>query len=170
VRHRKYRSRRGQALVELALVLPLLFVLIINVFNFAGLFYAWITVANAARAGAQYMVMSDTWIKGLAPPSVSQVSAIVTNDLISLPNRSSAVVKVCINISGTTTCNPSGTTTITTDPESSYYNSTAVDVTYTYVPFVSFWSFSNLGIRLTLPTTTIHRRVTMRCAGGCTVS
>ena len=163
------RCCQGSALVELALVLPLLFLLIINVVNFGGAFYASITVANAARAGAQYMVMGNAWIFGLSPPSASQVTTVVTNDLLSLPNRTSAVIKVCINVSGTTTCNPSGGS-ISGDPEPSFYNSTSVDVTYTYQPFVRFWDFSNLGIHLTLPTTTIHRQVVMRCAGGCTVS
>jgi hypothetical protein len=167
---KRRRTRSGQALIEFALILPLLFLLIVNVVNFGGFFYAWITVSNAARAGAQYMVMSDTWISGLTPPSASQVSTLVTTDLLSLPNRASAQVKVCINISGTTACNPSGGSGPPNDPESSFYNSTSVDVTYTYQPFVSFWDFSRLGIHLTLPATTIHRRVVMRCAGGCTVS
>ena len=49
---------RGQSLVELALILPLLFLLIVNVVNFGGVFFAWIAVADAARTGAQY------WITG----------------------------------------------------------------------------------------------------------
>ncbi len=41
------RSRgAGQSLVEFALVLPLLFLLIVNAINFGGFFYAWITVAG----------------------------------------------------------------------------------------------------------------------------
>ena len=155
---------KGQALIEFALVVPLLFLLIINVVNFAGMLYAWVTVSNAARTGVQYMVMSDTWIFGLAPPTPAQVTAQVTNDLSSLPNRASAVVNVCINISGTVT--PAGCGT-PSDPEPSNYNSASVDVTYTYLPFVSAWSFPKLGIFLTLPPTTIHRKAVMRCVGGC---
>jgi hypothetical protein len=128
--------------------------------------YAWVAVANAARTGAQYMVMSDTWIFGMSPPTPAQVVTQVTNDLASLPNRASAQVKVCMNVSGTTTCTPSGGTT-PTDPESANYNSTSVDVTYTYQPFVPFWNFPRLGIFLTLPPTAIHRKVVMRCVGGC---
>src|ERR1041385_260453 len=89
---------KGQAMIEFALVLPLLFLLIINVVNFAGMLYAWVAVANAARTGAQYMVMSDTWIFGLAPPTPAQVVTQVTNDLASLPNRASTQVKVCMNV------------------------------------------------------------------------
>ncbi len=47
-------SEKGQALIEYALILPFIFLLIINLVNFGGFFFAWITVANAARAGADY--------------------------------------------------------------------------------------------------------------------
>jgi TadE-like protein len=163
------KGREGQAMIEFALVVPLLFLLIINVVNFAGMLYAWVTVANAARTGVQYMVMSDTWIFGLSPPTPAQVSTQVTNDLSSLPNRASAVVQVCMNVGGTSTCTPSGGS-VPSDPEPANYNSTSVDVTYTYQPFVSVWSFPKLGIFLTLPPTTIHRKVVMRCVGGCIAS
>lgn len=44
----------GQALVELALVLPVLFLLLIGAAEFGRLAYAAIEVANAARAGVAY--------------------------------------------------------------------------------------------------------------------
>lgn len=47
-------GQRGQALVELALVIPLFFLLIIGAAEFGRLAYAAIEVANAARAGAAY--------------------------------------------------------------------------------------------------------------------
>lgn len=52
----KYRRRhaRGQSVVELALVLPLIALLLVAVCDFARLFYASIGVADAARAGVQY--------------------------------------------------------------------------------------------------------------------
>src|SRR5689334_20712158 len=40
-------SRRGASLVELALILPLLFLLIVNAVNFGAFLHAVITVANA---------------------------------------------------------------------------------------------------------------------------
>ena len=47
------RSRsRGQALVELALVTPVLLVLLLGAVDLGRLFYARITVTNAAREGA----------------------------------------------------------------------------------------------------------------------
>jgi hypothetical protein len=49
---RPSRSEQGQALIEYALLLPLLFLLIVNTVNFGGFLFAWITVSNAARASA----------------------------------------------------------------------------------------------------------------------
>ena len=166
-RIRRRTLDRGQALIEFALVLPVLFLLVINVVNFGGMLSAWVVVANAARAGAQYMIMSDAWLFGPSAPSAAAVTAIVTNDLSSLPNRQSAQVSVCINVGGT--ASPAGCAA-PADPEAANFNSASVNVTYTYRPLIPLWSFPRLGIHLTTPPTTIHRRVVMRCAGGCIAS
>jgi Flp pilus assembly protein TadG len=163
---RKERGQQGQALIEFALVLPLLFWLIVNVVNFGGLLYAWVTVANAARAGADYWLMGSSYAHSSGKPTASQVSTIVTTDLLSLPNRSSATVTVCYNIGGTTTCSPSGGA-IPSDPvtaEAGLYVVGTVDVTYTYVPFIQNWTFSNLKIGLWLGpnNVTVHRRAAVR--------
>ena len=51
----KDRSR-GQALIEAALLLPMLLVLMLNGINFGLYIYAWVTVNDAARAAAEYAV------------------------------------------------------------------------------------------------------------------
>jgi hypothetical protein len=38
----------------------------------------------------------------------------------------------------------------------------AVDVTYTYQPFIPLWDFTALRIHATLPPTAIHRQAVMR--------
>jgi Flp pilus assembly protein TadG len=48
------KSVAGGAAVELAIVLPVLVLLAIGVSDIGRVFFAGITVANAARAGAQY--------------------------------------------------------------------------------------------------------------------
>lgn len=48
------RSSSGQSLVELALAVPVLVLLLLAAADFGRLFYVWIAVNNAARAGAQY--------------------------------------------------------------------------------------------------------------------
>jgi Flp pilus assembly protein TadG len=47
-------AESGSAIVELAVAIPILLLLAIGVGDFARIYYAAITVANAARAGAQY--------------------------------------------------------------------------------------------------------------------
>ena len=56
---RNLTNERGHSLIEFALILPLLFLLIVNVVNFGSFLYAAITVANAARAGAEYAMIAD---------------------------------------------------------------------------------------------------------------
>ena len=48
------RSRDGAALAEMAIVFPVLLLLLIGVVDYGRLYYTSITVANAARAGAEY--------------------------------------------------------------------------------------------------------------------
>jgi Flp pilus assembly protein TadG len=153
--------RYGGSLIEFGFLFPLLFLLVVNVINFGTFLYAWITVANAARAGAQYWVTGGATVFAPSTPTSTQVTALVTKDANSLPNRSSLVVQACANNNGTkvpSTC----TVTPPLDPENTRYVSATVDVTYTYVPAISLWTFSSLNIHATLPSTTIHRQVVMR--------
>lgn len=156
----------GQALIEFALLLPLLFLLIMNVVNFGAFFFAWITVANAARAGADYLIMGSATVGGPVGPTADQVTAIVTQDVSSLLNRASLQVRICTNNNGTTSCTgtaPAGDPqTPPTDPEAPLFITASVDVTYTFVPPIGAWNFPKLGIFLTLPATTIHRSAIMR--------
>lgn len=47
-------ERRGSALIEFAIVTPLLMLFVLGAAEFGRVYFAAITVANAARAGAQY--------------------------------------------------------------------------------------------------------------------
>jgi len=147
----------GQALVEFALLIPLVLLLAVNALNFGTFIFAWITVANAARDGVQYMTMSSASLNKPAPATLAQVTALVTSDISSLLNRSSLVVAICTN--NTTAAN--GCTAFS-DPEAPSYTLATVDVTYTYIPLIPLFSFPHLGISATLPTTAIHRKAVMR--------
>ena len=50
----RFGNRKGGAAVELAVVFPLLLLLIVGVVDYGRVFYTSVTVANAARAGAEY--------------------------------------------------------------------------------------------------------------------
>jgi Flp pilus assembly protein TadG len=163
------RPSDGQALIEFALLLPLLFLLIVNVINFGGMLYAWITVANAARVGAQYYITGPATVGAPARPSESAVQALVITDLKALPNALASQVCVSTSLSGTVSCNtgsaptgapPAAETAEGTPPIT--FAVAAVDVTYTYQPFIPLWDFSGLNIHATLPPTAIHRQAVMR--------
>jgi hypothetical protein len=159
---RKVSGVEGQSLTESTLILPLLFLLIVNVVNFGGFFYAWITVANSVRTGAQYAVLNSASVGSLTPATGAQISALITQDTASLPNKASVTVNVCQNNNGTITTLTGTCTGIASDPEPASYVLTAVDVTYTYQPFIPLFDFPALHIHATLPPTSIHRRAYMR--------
>jgi Flp pilus assembly protein TadG len=45
---------RGQSLVELALILPVILLIVMFALDFGRAFYSWVTVTNAARVAANY--------------------------------------------------------------------------------------------------------------------
>jgi Flp pilus assembly protein TadG len=155
------RSSRGQALIEFALILPLIFVLSVNAVNFGGFLFAWITVANAARTGATYWASGPLSNGAPSRPTSAQVLAVVTKDVSSLINKASLVVVSCSNNNGTTDCG----FTPPSDPEAASYLLGVVDVTYTYKPLIPVFNFGKIGISVGFfPTAgiSVHRRVAMR--------
>jgi len=54
-------SERGQAIIELALTLPLLLMIVLGVFDFGLMFQRFEVVTNAAREGARLAVLSDQY-------------------------------------------------------------------------------------------------------------
>src|SRR5690349_4442184 len=116
----KSQRRRGGALIELALTLPLLLLLILNVVNFGSFLYACVTVSNAARAGADFLMMGPASIGYRSLPTNAQVQAVVVADLGSLPNKATAAITICTTPNGGGTPQPPGTCLATvTDPQNS---------------------------------------------------
>jgi Flp pilus assembly protein TadG len=155
-------SVNGQALVEFALVLPLVFLVIVNAVNFGAFLFAWVTVANGARAGAQYMAQGRATVGAPTPATAAQITTLITSDVSSLLNRASLAVRVCKNNNSVQACSGPGAYTAPADPEPTKYVLASVDVTYTYQPLLPLWDFGALGIHATLPPTKIHRQASMR--------
>lgn len=61
------KSQRGQAMVELALVLPILLMLFMGIVEFGRIFGAYMIISNLSREGARYGVVGhdDTQIQNL---------------------------------------------------------------------------------------------------------
>jgi hypothetical protein len=127
-------ATEGVALLEAALVLPLLVVLMLNVANFGMYIYAWVTVNNAARALLEYRVYNGVVIGYPASPSVAQMQSLVDAEVYSLKNKASVTWKVCGNSKGTTTCQGPATLTFTvdTDPQATQYTLYSAKVWYTF--------------------------------------
>ena len=60
---RRWRSMsRGQALVEFAIVLPVLALLLVMALDFGRVYFGWVSMTNAARVGANFAAQhSDAW-------------------------------------------------------------------------------------------------------------
>lgn len=54
------RSQRGQTLVELALILPILIVLLMGTIEFGRIFFSYLTITHASREAARATVVSTT--------------------------------------------------------------------------------------------------------------
>jgi len=158
----KLTPTSGQALIEFVLIFPLLFLLVVNAVNIGAFLFAWITVANGARAGVQYAVQGRASVGTPTPATVAQITALVTSDISSLINRSSLGVRVCKNNNGVVACSGPGTYVPPPDPEPARYILASVDVSYTYQPLIPLWEFAGLGIHATLPPAHIHRQACMR--------
>ncbi|RMG84305.1 MAG: hypothetical protein D6712_11505, partial [Chloroflexi bacterium] len=53
------RRRKGQALAEFALTLPILLLLLFGIIEFGRIFQAWVSLQNAARAAARYATTGE---------------------------------------------------------------------------------------------------------------
>jgi Flp pilus assembly protein TadG len=162
------RSQSGQALIELALLLPVLLLSVVNVVNLGAFCFAWITLTNAARAGAEYMMLAGASVNAPTAATASQITTLVTNAAVRLPNISSLQVRVCTNNNGTTTCTPTCpvggcSPAVPADPEApTNYVLASVRVTYTYQPLIPLWEFPVLGVHATLPPTAMNQEARVR--------
>jgi Flp pilus assembly protein TadG len=85
---RKWRSERGQSLVETALTLPLLLMVSVGIFEFGRAYQTWQVVTNAAREGARMSVLPDSTVAGVQ----DRVRQYLTNG--ALPRAADAAVTV----------------------------------------------------------------------------
>jgi Flp pilus assembly protein TadG len=160
---RSFWGSSGQSLIEYLLLLPLLLLLVVNVVNVGGFMFAWITVANAARAGADYQILGGASAGSLTPATAAQITAMITQDIKWLPNTASLLVSICQNNNGTVTTLSGTCSSVPADPEPANYVITTTDVTYTYQPFIKAgFQFPNLNVYVTIPPTTVRRRAVMR--------
>lgn len=81
-------SERGSALVELAVVLPVLVTILVGTADFARVFYYAMELTAAARAGAQYAAYNSV--------TVTQIPQITAAAQAAAPNISIAATDVAV--------------------------------------------------------------------------
>jgi Flp pilus assembly protein TadG len=110
----KSRSR-GQALVELALIVPILFFLALAAIDLGRVFYSLITVTNAARAGAMEAAYHpDSWSAGTACADTNRVMCAATRESTnSFVTVTTADVSMSCSVACTKGANPTNRVTVT---------------------------------------------------------
>ena len=171
----KPSGAEGQALVELGMIIPILFLLIVLALNFGGLINAWVSVANATRAAGDYVILGGSSAGLPTPATASSLSSLINADLGNLPNLSGTNPTVCVrkNNNGTYTTileTPSGACANYSNPPSdgepiaagntANYINYAIDITYTYSAF--FTGARLFGYPLPSLPSSVHQRSVMR--------
>jgi len=183
----------GQALVETALMLPLLMVMMLNAVNFGYYYLVALDLTSAARTGALYSMIGSSTPAGTALPAAAGTSNLTASYLTyqdltgSLISPGNATVQVCSAALGVTgsgsaqkanceTCTTSACTGLTVgtgsptpdaDPEAPTFVLNRVDVTYTFSPIIPGTPFG-LFLLLRCPASqcTFSRHLSMRAMGS----
>ncbi|MDQ2840158.1 MAG: pilus assembly protein [Acidobacteriota bacterium] len=98
----KARDNAGQALVELALSVPLLLIILVGVAEFGRFAYFAIEISNAAHAGVQYGAQTNVTASDRAG-----MQSAATSDGSDVPGISASAIHYCACSNGTaSTCLP----------------------------------------------------------------
>jgi hypothetical protein len=166
---KRLRGNAGQALIETALMLPILLVMLINAANLGYFFLVVLNITAAPRSGLLYAIVGPSSPAATNYPaaggaSTTTVSYLTQQDLTgALYNpAANATVQVCSQIIGTNgsgsaqksncisctggTCgsvNSGGTGEVPdADPEAPSFVLHRVDVGYTFSPLIPGWPFN----------------------------
>jgi hypothetical protein len=155
---KRMKGSSGQALVETAIILPVVMLLVLNVVNFGFFFVVALNLAASPRSGVEYSILGfqtpgSLTLPAAGPPStVTAVSHLSQQDLTgAIFSPTSASIQVCSSTVGLTAASPpaakcvscSGITCGTSgigspapdaDPESPTFVLDRVDVDYTFSP------------------------------------
>ena len=100
------KNERGQALLEMAVTLPLLLLVSVSIFEFGRAYQTWQVLTNAAREGARLAVLPNSTITEVK----ARVTAYMTNGALPSTNISNATISVdpkTIDLGGGKTANAS---------------------------------------------------------------
>ncbi len=78
-----HKKRRGQSLVETAMVLPILILIILGLLEFGRAFFIYTVVSNAAREGARFGLVQPLNTTGIERAAQSRL-VLVPTDTVSI--------------------------------------------------------------------------------------
>ena len=137
------RLSRGQSVVELALILPILTLMTMGTADFGRLFFSDEALVNSAREGAMFGTINPNWITSTDQSDPNNINWHVKNENLSLSLSDSQITTTCY--SGTSMTTKSCATASTSD-------TVKVVVTYPFRPLTPIIS-SLVGSSLTLSAT-----------------
>ena len=188
VRRRMQTSSLGQALVEMALLVPFLLMVVLNTLNFGYFFLVAVNLAASPRNGVEYSIQGFETPAAIALPcavpsgticpSTESVSYLSLGDITgALDKGANAGVNVCsesVGVAGSgtslvSTCqqvNSSPTYSPSPDPEAPNFILNRVDVTYTFQPLIPGRIFNILLLASPICSSsgscTFHKQASMR--------
>ena len=96
--------RRGQSLVEFAIVLPLLMLIVFGVLDLGRAFFALVTITNAAREGARFGVTNINLSDGMSISERDQIEAATRDEIVAggtgIDRAEVDVIPSCPSLSG----------------------------------------------------------------------
>ena len=101
------RRERGAALLETALVLPLVLLVAVGIFDFGRAFQTWQVLTNAAREGARVAVLPGANVGTITARAKSYLDS---GQLSEAQNATVAVVPVTLDLGGGVTAAASSVT------------------------------------------------------------
>ena len=89
---KRFRTSRGQSLVELALITPVLLLLLLGATDFGRVYFAHVSVTNAARNGADYAARGNQ--SAVDADGIREAALWDTNELLGTSETNPAVTSV----------------------------------------------------------------------------
>lgn len=161
-RRRRARRLHGQALVEFALVLPLLVLMFMSVFDFGRYVFAANDVANAAREGARTAIVNQNLADIRERAAAQAISVAIPSGAPASCPASPAGVCVSFEEPGSVTASPQPSACPT--PLQVGCNA-VVTVTYTYTPITPV--ISNIVKSIPIDSTAVQPIEHLCTGAGC---
>ena len=85
---RQQNARKGIALVELALIFPIIFIMVLGMVETGNIYYTWLSVQKAAQIGARY---ASTGLGHDTGTRLSEILDLTQDSLVGLDSGSTTI-------------------------------------------------------------------------------